>query len=57
MYDQVAQNKRRSIYLVAGFVLLVVAVGFALNLLLGNGVAFVLVALVIAAVGAGSSTM
>ena len=55
MYDQVAQNKRRSIYLVAGFVLLVVAVGFALNLLLGNGVAFVLVALVIAAVGAGVS--
>ena len=55
MYDQVAQNKRRSIYLVTGFVLLVVAVGFALNLLLGNGVAFLLVALVIAGIGAGLS--
>ena len=55
MYDQVAQNKRRSIYLVTGFVLLVVAVGFALNLLLGNGLAFVLVALVVAAVSAGVS--
>ncbi len=55
MYDQVAQNKRRSIYLVAGFVLLVVAVGFALNLLLGNGVAFIAIALVIAAVTAGLS--
>ncbi|HJR24091.1 MAG TPA: M48 family metalloprotease [Acidimicrobiales bacterium] len=55
MYDQVAQNKRRSIYLVTGFVLLVVAVGFALNLLLGNGVVFLLVALVIAAIGAGLS--
>jgi heat shock protein HtpX len=48
VYDQVASNKRRSILLVAAFVLLVTAVGAALNLLLGNGVAFVLVALVIA---------
>lgn len=48
MYDQVAQNKRRSAYLVAGFVALVVAVGVALNVLLGNGVAFLLVALVVA---------
>jgi heat shock protein HtpX len=48
VYDQVAQNKRRSILLVAGFVLLVALVGVALNLLLGNGVAFIVVALVVA---------
>ncbi|MGV3760678.1 MAG: M48 family metallopeptidase [Actinomycetota bacterium] len=48
MYDQVAQNKRRSILLIAGFVLLVVAVGVAINLLVGGGPAFTLIALVIA---------
>jgi heat shock protein HtpX len=48
VYDQVAQNKRRSILLIAGFVLLVVAVGFALNLLVQGGPVFIAVALVIA---------
>ena len=48
MYDQVAQNKRRSILLIAGFVALVVAVGAALNLLVGGGPVFMVVALVIA---------
>jgi heat shock protein HtpX len=48
VYDQVAQNKRRSILLIAAFVVLVTAVGAALNLLIGNGVAFLVVALVIA---------
>src|SRR3546814_10797560 len=48
VYDQVAQNKRRSIFLIAGFVLLVVAVGFALNLLIGGGPVFIVVALLIA---------
>ena len=48
MYDQVAQNKRRSVLLVLGFVALVALVGAALNLLLGNGVAFILIALVVA---------
>lgn len=48
MYDQVAQNKRRSILLIVGFVLLVVAVGFALNLLVQGGPVFIAVALVIA---------
>ncbi len=48
MYDQVAQNKRRSILLIAAFVVLVTAVGAALNLLIGNGVAFIVVALVVA---------
>ena len=55
MYDQVASNKRRSILLIVAFVALVTAVGAALNLLLGNGVAFVLVALVVAGVSAGLS--
>ena len=48
MYDQVVQNKRRSILLIAGFVVLVVAVGFALNLLIRGGPAFMVVAAVIA---------
>lgn len=48
MYDQIAQNKRRSALLVAGFVLLVVAVGIAINLLVGGGPVFMVVALVIA---------
>lgn len=48
MYDQVAQNKRRSVFLIAGFVLLVVAVGFALNLLIQGGPAFIVVAVLIA---------
>jgi len=48
VYDQVAQNKRRSILLIAGFVALVVAVGAALNLLVGGGPVFIVVALVIA---------
>jgi heat shock protein HtpX len=55
VYDQVAQNKRRSVLLVLGFVALVVAVGVALNLLLGNGVAFIVVALVVAAGSAALS--
>ena len=48
MYDQVAQNKRRSILLIIGFVILVVAVGFALNLLIQGGPAFIVLAVLIA---------
>jgi heat shock protein HtpX len=48
MYDQVAQNKRRSILLIAGFVVLIVAVGAALNLLVQGGPVFIVIALVIA---------
>jgi hypothetical protein len=55
VYDQVARNKRRSILLIGGFVLLVVAVALALDLLLGAGVPLVLAALVLAAVSAGLS--
>lgn len=37
MYDQVAQNKRRSVLLIVGFMLLVVAVALAFNLVNGGG--------------------
>ena len=37
VYDQVAQNKRRSYLLILAFVGLVLAVGAALNLLIGGG--------------------
>ncbi len=55
MYDQVAQNKRRSYVLILGFVGLVLAVGAALNLLVRGGPAFMVVALVIAAGSAALS--
>ena len=55
MYDQVAQNKRRSFLLVAGFVVLLTAVMLALNLLLGGGWAFGVVALLIAGASAAVS--
>jgi heat shock protein HtpX len=48
VYDQVAQNKRRSVLLIIGFVLLVVAVGWALSLLLQGGPAFIVIALLFA---------
>ena len=48
MYDQVAQNKRRSLLLMLAFVGLVLAVGVALNLLIGGGPYFMLFALVLA---------
>ena len=49
MFELIAANKRRSVLLVAGFVLLVVAVGAAVGFLVGYGVAGTLVALVISA--------
>ena len=55
MYDQVAQNKRRSALLIAGFVVLVVAVLQALNYLIGGGPAFGIFALVFAGGSAGLS--
>ena len=47
MYDLIAANKRRSILLVAGFVVLVCLVGLAASLLIGYGVFGTLVALVL----------
>jgi heat shock protein HtpX len=48
VYDQVAQNKRRSILLIVGFVILVVAVLEALNLVIGGGVVFGVIAVLLA---------
>ena len=48
MYDQVASNKRRSAVLVAAFVVVVFATAWAFNLLIGGGVAGLLVAFVMA---------
>ena len=52
MYDQVAQNKRRSYALILAFVGLVVAVGAALNLLVGGGPYFIGFALLVAGASA-----
>ncbi len=48
MYDQVAANKRRSIALVAAFIVLIVAIAWAFNFLIGYGIAGLIVAFVIA---------
>ena len=49
MYEAIAQNKRRSILLIAGAILLLGAVGFALGYLFSSGIAGLIVAVVIAA--------
>jgi heat shock protein HtpX len=49
LYDQVSQNKRRSVLLIAGFVLLVVAVAWAVTQLFRLGPAGLVIAVVIAA--------
>jgi heat shock protein HtpX len=48
VYDQVAQNKRRSYLLIVVFVGLVLAVGAALNLIVGGGPYFMVFALLFA---------
>jgi heat shock protein HtpX len=55
VYDQVAQNKRRSLLLLLAFVGLVLAVGFALNLLIGGGPYFMVFALLFAGGAAAAS--
>ncbi len=47
MYDQIAANKRRTVVLIASFVLVVVATGVAVSLLLGGGPIGILLALVV----------
>ncbi|MEA2717595.1 MAG: heat shock protein HtpX [Actinomycetota bacterium] len=51
MYEQIASNKRRSLLLVAGFVVLVMALAWAVQILLGFGVGGLLIALVVVGVG------
>ena len=47
MFELIRSNKRRSILLVAGFVAFVALVGAAIGALVGNGIVFTLVALVL----------
>ena len=53
MFEQITSNKRRSVALVFAFVLVIVAVAWAFNVLIGYGIGGVLVALVVAGVAAG----
>jgi heat shock protein HtpX len=55
LYEQISANKRRSVLLVLAFVLLVVAVGWAVDLLLGYGVVGVGIALAIAVAGSAAA--
>ncbi|MGH9269308.1 MAG: M48 family metalloprotease, partial [Acidimicrobiales bacterium] len=52
MYDQIAQNKRRSALLIAGFVVLTLGVAWAFNVVLGGGVVGLMVALAFTAASA-----
>ena len=49
MYEAIAQNKRRSILLIAGAILLLGAVGFGIGYLFSSGIVGLVVAVVIAA--------
>jgi len=55
MFELIRSNKRRSVALVAGFVIVVVLVGAAVGALVGNGPIFTLVAFIISAVIAFTS--
>src|SRR5688572_2172992 len=55
MYDLIRSNKRRSVLLIIGFVLVVALIGFAFGIVFGNGIAATIVALVIGAVVAFAS--
>ncbi|MDQ6726155.1 MAG: M48 family metallopeptidase [Actinomycetota bacterium] len=55
MYEQISSNKRRSALLILGFVVLVVLVVMAVDLLLGFGLIGLVVALVIAGTGSALS--
>jgi heat shock protein HtpX len=52
LYEQIAANKRRTVFLIAGFVLVVGAVVWAVDILLGFGLAGLFIALGITAVSA-----
>ena len=55
MFDQISTNKRRSALLVVGFVVFVLVVGWAVQLILGFGWIALVVALVVAVVGSFAS--
>jgi heat shock protein HtpX len=50
MYDLIRANKRRSVLLIIGFMLVVTVIGFGFGVVFGNGLAATLVALVFAGV-------
>jgi heat shock protein HtpX len=49
VYEQIARNKRRSVFLVLGALVLLGAVGYAIGLITGGGIAGLVIAVVIAA--------
>lgn len=55
MNDLISANKRRTVFLLLGFIVVVVVVGWAVGVLIGNGTGGTVVALVIAAVFAFTS--
>jgi heat shock protein HtpX len=55
MFELIRSNKRRSVALVGGFILVVVLVGAAIGWVVGNGIAFTVAALVISALIAFTS--
>ena len=55
MYDLIRSNKRRSVLLIVAFIAVVAVIGFAFDLVFGNGIAATIVALVIGAIVAFAS--
>jgi heat shock protein HtpX len=55
MFELIRSNKRRSVALIAGFVLVVALVGAAIGLIVGNGILFTVIALVFSAAVAFAS--
>ena len=56
MFELIRSNKRRSLALVAGFMVLVALVGAAIGLVVGNSVLFTFIALVLSGAVAFAST-
>ena len=55
MFELIRANKRRSVLLVVAFIVIVALVGAAIGAVVGNGIVFTLVALVISALIAFTS--
>jgi heat shock protein HtpX len=55
MYDLIRSNKRRSVLLIIGFIVVVALIGFAFGLVFGNGIPATILALVIGGIVAFAS--
>jgi heat shock protein HtpX len=55
MYDLIRSNKRRSVLLIIGFIVVVAVIGFAFGLVFGNGIPATILALVIGGIVAFAS--